>query len=386
MFVGFGALVLSNVLFNFFASRVLGPIQYGVFNSFFYLLLAFCQPNNSLQLAVAKRSSEGKFSLKNVVLTFSLIAFFIFLLLLFILPFILRFYNIFDYSYSLFGALIVFLWVLTAGMRGVFQGEMKFFTYGLNIGLEGFLRFFAVLLLFYIGLRVKGAVFSSIVAGFFSLLFLLRPLKNDAPFQIDFPLIKEFISAFSIFFPFGLIFQIDLTLAQFFLSEIDIGYLSACGLFGKNLVFLSIVLANVVFSYVINKSDRYFLFGNLLTFGVFFFAFLFTVFFGKWLILFIQGEKFLEASKIFPQYIIFSFLIAIIQQIVNFSIAKGIKIISIILWFFLIFIFATGFLLLKSYAAIASFLYFLIIIFIFFDIFLLLIILLYNKKIILTER
>ena len=63
--VGYGVLVLFSLGFNFFAARSLGVIQYGIYTSFFYLLLAFSQPINSFQLAVAKFTDRHKLDAKH---------------------------------------------------------------------------------------------------------------------------------------------------------------------------------------------------------------------------------------------------------------------------------------------------------------------------------
>ncbi|MGC8765390.1 MAG: oligosaccharide flippase family protein [Brevinematia bacterium] len=386
-FVGFGLLMLSNVIFNVFSARFLGPVAYGEFNSFFYLLLAFSQPNNSLQLAVAKAVAEND-KLKNIIHTVFFIGILLFLFLSIFFPFILRFYSLSQYLYSLLGAVIVFLWLVCAGIRGIYQGRMNFFIYGMNIGLEGVFRVIALFLLFYLGLRLEGAVLSSVFAGILALILLLAGLYRDIRFEIkglDFSLIKETMKAFSILFPFGLIFQIDLTLSQHFLSSLNIGYLSACSLYGKNLVILSMVFANVVFSFVIKNEDGYFIWGNILTAIVFLGAYLFTLFFGKWLILFIQGESYLKAKDYLPLYILFSFPVGIMQQMVNYSFAKDIKSVTFLIWGILLVVIVLPFVFFSGKIEINLFLIFLFVILVISDLIIAFFILMYNKKILLTK-
>ncbi len=339
VFLGFGFLILTNVLFNVFSARYLGPSLYGIFNSFFYFLLAFSQPNNSLQLSVAKFSSQNEE--KSISFSILLLGFVLVGILLVIFPFIFSFYGIKSFIFSIFGALIVFLWFITAGFRGFLQGRFEFFYYGFNIGFEGLIRLVAVVIFFYLfQLKVEGAILSSIVAGIFAFILLLAKVDiKSLELKINFNFVKEVFFAFLFLVPFGIIFQIDLTLAQNLFSKDEIGYLSACSLYGKNLVILSMVFANVVFSYVLKEKNSYFFKGTFLTFLLFLFSYIFFLFFGQYIILFIQGENYLEAAKFLPFYIIFSFSIALMQQFVNFAYAKNNKYVAILLWIFLIILF-----------------------------------------------
>ncbi|MEJ5284521.1 MAG: hypothetical protein WHS77_05660 [Brevinematales bacterium] len=339
VFLGFAFLILTNIVFNIFSARYLGPSLYGVFNSFFYFLLAFSQPNNSLQLSVAKFSSQNEE--KSISFSILLLGFVLVGILLVIFPFIFSFYGIKSFIFSIFGALIVFLWFITAGFRGFLQGRFEFFYYGFNIGFEGLIRLVAVVIFFYLfQLKVEGAILSSIVAGIFAFILLLAKVDiKSLELKINFNFVKEVFFAFLFLVPFGIIFQIDLTLAQNLFSKNEIGYLSACSLYGKNLVILSMVFANVVFSYVLKEKNSYFFKGTFLTFLLFLFSYIFFLFFGQYIILFIQGENYLEAAKFLPFYIIFSFSIALMQQFVNFAYAKNNKYVAILLWIFLIILF-----------------------------------------------
>ncbi|MGC8770692.1 MAG: hypothetical protein ACP5Q5_05525 [Brevinematia bacterium] len=339
VFLGFAFLILTNIVFNIFSARYLGPSLYGVFNSFFYFLLAFSQPNNSLQLSVAKFSSQNEE--KSISFSILLLGFVLVGILLVIFPFIFSFYGIKSFIFSIFGALIVFLWFITAGFRGFLQGRFEFFYYGFNIGFEGLIRLVAVVIFFYLfQLKVEGAILSSIVAGIFAFILLLAKVDiKSLELKINFNFVKEVFFAFLFLVPFGIIFQIDLTLAQNLFSKDEIGYLSACSLYGKNLVILSMVFANVVFSYVLKEKNSYFFKGTFLTFLLFLFSYIFFLFFGQYIILFIQGENYLEAAKFLPFYIIFSFSIALMQQFVNFAYAKNNKYVAILLWIFLIILF-----------------------------------------------
>jgi O-antigen/teichoic acid export membrane protein len=390
VFLGMFFLFLSNVGFNIFSARFLGPVLYGEFNSFFYLLLAFSQPNNALQLFVAKEvSKEGRDKIKDILFSIFVMGIFLFLILSLVMYFLLGFYNIKGIFYLVFGSLIVGLWFVLSGVRGIFQGRLDFLTYGLNIGFEGIFRMFFALVFFLLGLKISGAVLSSVFGAFLALLFLFFNNKIEIEFDglnFNFSFLKNFLYAFFFFLPFGLIFQLDLSFSQYFIGGEENGYITACSLYGKNLVLLSMVLANVVFSYVLKKSEGYFIIGSLITSVLFMVAFVFSLLFGRWLIVFVQGKDFVNAGKFLPLYILVSFPLGILQQIMNYIYAKEIKFFPFFMWG-LFFVFFTSLLFLfKSFVfSVNQFLFVFLIAFLLIDILLASFIFLYNKKLLLTK-
>lgn len=388
---GFFLLFLANVAFNFISARFLGPVLYGEFNSYFYLLIAFSYPNNSLQLAVAKNVAVSNYEHeRNELYSILLMSFFLFIFLLILMPFLLGFYRIRGLFYSIIGAIIVVLWFILSGVRGIFQGKMDFLGYGLNIGLEGFLRAMSALIFFLVGLKVGGAVFSSVIGEAGALFILLISLgKSFLKFKgvgFNFKLFRSFLYACSILLPFGFIFQLDLVFSQHFFNPEVVGYIAACSLYGKNLVLLSMVFANVVFSYVLKKDENFFYLGNFLTVLIFLGAFIFSIFAGRYIILLIQGERFLEAYRYLPIYILSSLPLGIMQQIVNFAFAKGVKSFSYILWILLIILSFAIYNILKNPLTPLQFLWMFFFSFLIIDVFLISIIFLPNMKLLLTKK
>ncbi len=342
---GFGLLMISNFVFTSLSGRLLGPVYYGIFYSFFYFLMSFSQPNASLQLAAAKYMSEKKLpSINAAVQEFSmdfwLIGIVIFVILFALSPFLKILYGLESIWDVAFGAAIVSLWLVTAGYRGIYQGRMDFFTLGLNTGIEGIIRTVFGILFIMIGWKVIGALGASVIASFIVIFLLINNKGKIFPdkfrFKINKNLMGGFFKTFLVLVPFGLINSLDLTLVKYCVGGQESGYLSACALFGKNLVILSLVFSNVVYSYALKTKEGHFWAGLILTLLSFSSAALFTVFFGNWMVGFIFGKDYDPVVSMLPLYIIASLPLGIMQNIINFAIAKNVKKMNIIMWLLLI--------------------------------------------------
>jgi hypothetical protein len=125
--------------------------------------------------------------------------------------------------------------------------------------------------------------------------------------------------------PFGLINALDLTLVKFCIGDAESGYLSACALFGKNLITLSLFLSGVVYSYTLKSARGHFWTGIGLTALSFALPAAFTVFFGKELVFIILGSAYMKAVELLPYYITASMPVGIMLNIVNYSIAKNVR-------------------------------------------------------------
>lgn len=239
-------------------------------------------------------------------------------------------------------------------LRGIYQGKMNFFIYGLNIGIEGILRTIAGIIMIFLGTGVIGGLWASVISGLIAIYLLIFRnesyfIKNIFNLKFNNELIKEFIFALLTLLPFGLITALDLILVQYVIGGDTSGILATCSIFGKNMINLSLVLASVVFSYVLNKSESSLWYGIVVISLLFIILTIFMYFFGKSIILFLFGEKFIDAYKYLPLYILSMMPLAIIQQVVNFAIAKNYKFLSYFLWFSLTIMLFIYYYLLKNY-------------------------------------
>lgn len=359
--VGFGILILCNFVFNFFIARKMGAVDYGVFMAFFYLLIAFLMPINALQLAIAKYTTEKKLDTPKAIaaVTPTLFIFALIVIGLFGASsfFLKTFYHLPSIWEVIIGGGVIGVWIILTGYRGVYHGQMDFKTYGFSMGFDGVLRAGLVILFVMIGWHIAGAIGASAVSGVFMIFILIFKSRKDflesfKKFSINKEIWHRYLKAFVVLLPFGLLMNIDLTIVQNViggkteLGSTVAGYIGACGLFGKNLISLAMVFANVVFSYTLKKVGKIFWVGVIMTVVVFGASAVFFVFFGDWIVHLLFGADYLKevvfrgetfaVAKLLPWYILATIPLGIMQQAVNFSIAKDVRIIKILIWIFLV--------------------------------------------------
>ncbi len=336
--------MVSNFIFTSLAGRFMGPENYGVFMSFFYFLLGLSQPNTSLQLSAAKHAALSKSpgaadSIKELSSDFWVTGIVLFCLVLALYPLIKYIYGLKNPVDAFIGAAISALWLVTAGYRGVYQGRMDFLTLGMNTGLEGVVRALAGILLIIAGWKVTGALGASIIGSMAAIFLLIRKggpaLKGRFSYKINYKFILTFLSTCLVFIPFGLINALDLTLENFVIGGAATGYLSACALFGKNLITLSLFLSGVVYSYSLKSEKGHFWTGIVLTAVSFAIPALFTLFFGKWLVVLIFGNDYMPVVGLLPIYIMASMPLGIMLNIINYSVARNIKALFPAMWILL---------------------------------------------------
>lgn len=343
--VGYGMLIIGNLAFNFFAARSLGTVDYGIYMSFFYLLIALTQPVNSFQLAVAKYTAENSLSRRDAfrevtptLLIFSAIVLAFFTMAM---PVMKNLYNLPNVWISPVGGGVVIFWLSLAVYRGIYQGEMDFKTYGINLAVEGILRAVFGIVLILVGWRIFGAVSASIFSGIVGVGLLFWPPRRELsfknlPMSFNKKLFKEVLFAFLILMPFGLLMNLDLTLVQNIVGGEESGLISACGLFGKNLIILSMVIANVVFSHTLNESGKNFWRGILLAVLIFAAAVLGVEILGEWMVNLLFGSDYLPMMEYFIPYLVATFPLLILQHVVNDAIARENRRVMVFLWIALI--------------------------------------------------
>jgi O-antigen/teichoic acid export membrane protein len=338
---GYGFLIVFNLAFSFFAARALGPAAYGIYTTFFYILLSFTQPINSLQLAVAKEVQREKMTREEANRRFSstLFVFALAALVLFggLSPVFQSVYHLPGIWDGIIGGGVIAIWIILTAYRGIDIGRMNFKGYGVNIGFEGFLRAGIGILLILLGFGITGALGVSIISGIIGIIMIILPdfknaVKSFFKFRLDKNLVKEFVKALVILLPYGLIMNLDLTMVQKVIGGQESGYIAACALFGKNLIALVLVFANVIFSYTLHDRKDTFWMGVLLTILFFIGAVLFSIFAAVPVINLLFGPGYEKVADYLPWYLIMTLPVAILQHIVNYSIAKNFGFMRIFIW------------------------------------------------------
>ncbi len=338
---GYGFLIIFNLAFSFFAARSLGPAAYGIYTTFFYLLLSFTQPINSIQLAVAKEVQREKMTREDANRKFSSTLFVFALITLVVFgalsPVFQSIYHLPSVWDGIIGGGVIAIWIILTAYRGVDIGRMNFAGYGINIGIEGLLRAGLGILLIVMGFGITGALGVSIISGIIGILMMLLPdirsaFRSFFKFKLDKALVMEFVKALVILLPYGLIMNLDLTMIQNVIGGQESGYIAACALFGKNLIALVLVFANVIFSYALHDRKDTFWIGVLLTILFFIGAVFFSVFAAIPVINLLFGPGYEKVADYLPWYLIMTLPIAILQHIVNYSVAKNFRFMRVFMW------------------------------------------------------
>ncbi|MFN4216351.1 MAG: hypothetical protein ACK4HQ_02980 [Brevinematales bacterium] len=337
---GFGILTLANFVYSIFTVRFLSPEAFSSYNTFFYFLLALPLP--SFQLAVAKATGRHHLSLRSQVA--------------FLLPSFLRLaiwsalgyivlspllWFLYGQKYPLFlplGLLVLEGWIWLSGLRGIYQGMLRFDMFSFNIGIEGISRLIAGTAALLLGLSAYGALGASVISGLVAIGILLIPLllsqKEEKPSfpEKEVALFRSLIHALLVLLPFGILVVLDQTIINRFLPEYG-KTVNLSSLFGKNLIALSLTIAHVVFAYVIKEGENnFFLRGMgiiLLLFGI---AYLFVRITGRWLFSFLFGSS--SGYEFLPLYIGYCLPLGFLQLIVNYSVAKEYHWIISSLWIY----------------------------------------------------
>jgi hypothetical protein len=119
--------------------------------------------------------------------------------------------------------------------------------------------------------------------------------------------------------------NLDLTLVQNVVGGEKAGYVSACALFSKNLVALSLMIANVVFSYTVRRSPKVFWSGLALIALVFVVGSVAVIPVSGWLVGFLFGPGYEPVAKLLPLVIVATLPVGILQHIANNAIAAEAK-------------------------------------------------------------
>ncbi|MFN3660703.1 MAG: hypothetical protein ACK4TN_05650, partial [Brevinematales bacterium] len=321
-------------------ARFLSPEAFSSYNTFFYFLLALPLP--SFQLAVAKTTGKYHLSLRSQVAF--LFPYFLRLALWSALGYIVLsplLWFLYGQKYPLLiplGLLVLESWIWLSGLRGIYQGMLRFDIFSLNMGIEGISRLIAGTAALLLGLSAYGSLGASVISGLVGIGILLIPfLFSQKEEKSSFPekevaFLRPLIHAFLVLLPFRILVVLDQTIINRFLPEYG-KTVNLSSLFGKNLIALSLTIAHVVFAYVVKEGeDSFFLRGMgmiILLFGI---AYLFVRITGRWLFSFLFGSS--SGHEFLPLYIGYCLPLGLLQLIVNYSVAEEHHWIIFSLWMY----------------------------------------------------
>ncbi len=275
MFLAVAVYNIINLLYQLYMVRNLSPVDYGVLNSLFSILVIVSIPSGTLQTVVTKFISTYSafnnhekinfllYSLTKKTFVFSLFAL---LVLIFGSRSIAGFLRIASPQLVIVLGVVTFFTILLPLTQGGLQGLQKFGYLGLTMTINGGLKLLFGIIFVSIGFGVMGAMSALVIATFAGLVlsFILlssvlpRPLalipgillvkSNNPASEINFSEIyRYFYPVATVFFCFMILTNIDVVLVKHFFEPLEAGYYSIAQMAGKIILFLPIAITMVMF-------------------------------------------------------------------------------------------------------------------------------------------
>lgn len=274
----FLAATISNIfslLYQLYMVRNLSPINYGVLNSLFSVLMIVSVPSGTLQTVVTKFISTFyainhheriNLLLRSFVKKTSVFGLVIFLILIFGSTGISSFLQIASPLLIVILGVITFFSIILPLTQGGLQGLQRFGYLGLIMITNGGLKLLLGVIFVSIGFGVIGATSALAISTFIALLLsfimlasvLPRPLalipessqlKSNSPDpEMNFSEIyRYFYAVATVFFCFMVLTNIDVVLVKHFFKPLEAGYYSIAQMVGKIILFLPIAITLVMF-------------------------------------------------------------------------------------------------------------------------------------------
>jgi len=279
----FLAVTISNILsllYQLYMVRNLSPINYGVLNSLFSILMIVSVPSGTLQTVITKFTSTFyainhheriKLLLRSFVKKASVFGLVIFLILILGSRSICSFLQITSPWLIMILGVTTFFSIILPLTRGGLQGLQRFGYLGLIMITNGSLKLLLGIVFVSIGFGVIGAMSALAISTFIALLLsfvmlgsvLPRPLalipkssqlKSNSPDpEMNFSEIyRYFYAVATVFFCFMVLTNIDVVLVKHFFKPLEAGYYSIAQMVGKIILFLPIAITMVMFPKVSN--------------------------------------------------------------------------------------------------------------------------------------
>lgn len=362
-------LYLTSYLYQFYNSRALGPIDYGILATFFSILYIFGVIPSFIQMSITKFTLEfihkKEFDKLKYLINRSFIKLPIYFLFVCISFYILNFliskifnFSFVDYFISDFlkmpkeSFLILFIimifYLLVAITRGVLQGFKFFKKLGLNLSLEGLIKLGFAILFVSIGFGVSGAVLALLVSSISVFLLTLWQIRNSFKYDSKkFETKHIYISSIPFFVTFlvlTLIYNLDMILIKHFFEAQEAGYYGVLSTLGKIIYFSTFPIIQVMFPIsseekIKNKknSDSLLMKSTLIVFLISSIITLLYFLFPSFIINLLFGKDYLIISNLLGGFGIFMILFSLCNLFAFYNL-------SINRWKFIFFLSITPFL------------------------------------------
>lgn len=276
VFLGTSLANFLNFIYQLLIAHKFSPQDFASFNALLAVFMLISIPLGTLQIAVAKYASEysarkeihkinaliyGLFT-KGIVITF-----FIFILFIFITPFIINSLKIYSLPLGYILAMLIALSLLTPVLTGGLQGLELFGWFVTSSLLVGITKLVFTVLFISLGYQIAGALGGLLISVIFGLIIGVIPLRK---FLAVYPVgIKpHFKDVFLYSLPivisnicFIWLISFDMVLVKYFFSPEASGVYSLAQMVGKIFLFLPGAISVVMFPHTsglnaINSDTR----------------------------------------------------------------------------------------------------------------------------------
>ncbi len=266
---------IINYLFNLIMGRLLSPSDYGLMISLISVTLLFAIFQMSMTGVFAKFAA--KFKARNdhaalATLTVSgfrlslILSFIIFAVLVIATPLLSSFLHVEDVKLMLLVDVFIFFSILISLPYGIFQGQMKIFTYSLFNILAAFLKIGVAVLLVIWEWKTLGAMTGIAISGMITcivatLVALSQNKKHlEGVDKVDNSMATEF-RVYTIYFFMAtlgitLFTSVDTILARHFFSPLLAGQYAALSLMGKAIFYITFPIYFVFFPLIAQRKEK----------------------------------------------------------------------------------------------------------------------------------
>jgi len=311
--ISFFYINIIGYFFHFYVSRKLGPALYGEFMVLYSVYLTMANISGIVGNVAVKKIVENinnKYETLRFLRIFGVVTGIIISVFLVTgCKDVLHFLNIGNRSsvYLIaFGILILFP---TSLEKSFLQSTKQFGFFSILNSAELTIRLVMAILFLYFGLKVFGALLSSVVSIFISLAVLLYK-NNNIMGKINKIPIKNILYLMLYISPGGVMVYLDSIFIKKMFDPTTAGLYAAFSVLGKAVLFLCLTLNTVFFPEFIslrsniNKLFKMTIKSNFLVFAIFILSIIGVSLSGKELFLIVFGAKYTMAFKYLPYYLL----------------------------------------------------------------------------------
>lgn len=343
LFVASSAVNLANFVFHMGATRSLGPELYGSLAALLGFVVIFAMPALALQVTITKKTSvlmanqcDGSvgYLFKRSFKWFFCAGLGVFLLFFVLRDFLSSRLQIGDPWAVVMIGLIGIAAMLLPLVRGILQGMQKFYSFGINLFADAFIRLAALGVVIILGLKLKGVMLTSFVASmtaFFIGVFMIREVFRHSEKPVSVITKKEFLKyALPVFLSmtgFSLLVYMDLFMVKYFFPPEQAGFYAVTSVIGKAFLYFPSAIVMALFpkvsaAHALNKDTKKMFYESLwLTGAISLVGIAFCYFFPEFVINLLAGGQYLEIAGIVK---IFGFAIlplVLFNVLINYSLA-----------------------------------------------------------------